>query len=410
MRPRPVRLLDHREFPLLYVDDEPENLRIFELTFRREFSILTAKSADEGMRVLNENPVAVVLSDYRMPGMTGVEFLSRVREIDEKTIRILVTAYGDADILSGAINDGRIYRYVPKPWDRDDMRLTLLRAIEMYAVDRERDALVDELTRLNQLSRALHCETDLDRLLALLLETAHHQLGFDGAALLFFDSDDTRLTWRGVTPDNEVAGRLRSIAITNETAPRFLDRVRKREMQALRIDEASDLELPIRKWITEVSADETLVVPLVGKQNVIGVLAVDNRSGGRHVGADERTLLDGVGMLAVSAIENARLIDDLRRSREQVQRADRLGTLGTLAAGLAHEINNPLTSIHTFLSLAPQKRGQDDEEFWENYHRLACSELERIRELVATMLHRPGGGEAAEPEQVALAQLASEVV
>ncbi|MCP4035767.1 MAG: response regulator, partial [bacterium] len=82
MRPSPLRLMDHREFPLLYVDDEPDNLRIFELTFRKDFTILTAKNAEEGLRVLNDNPIAVVLSDHRMPGMTGVEFLARVRAID----------------------------------------------------------------------------------------------------------------------------------------------------------------------------------------------------------------------------------------------------------------------------------------------------------------------------------------
>jgi response regulator RpfG family c-di-GMP phosphodiesterase len=76
----------------LYVDDEIENLRIFELTFRREFSVITARSAEEGMQLLNENPVAVVLSDHKMPGMTGVEFLTRVREFDDQVIRMLVTA------------------------------------------------------------------------------------------------------------------------------------------------------------------------------------------------------------------------------------------------------------------------------------------------------------------------------
>ena len=142
MRPRPLRLHDPREFPILYVDDEIENLRIFELTFRREFSVLTAQSAEDGLRALNENPVAVVLSDHKMPGMTGVDFLARVREIDEQAIRILVTAYGDAEILGSAINDGRIYRYVAKPWNPDDMRITLRRAIERYALDRERETLL----------------------------------------------------------------------------------------------------------------------------------------------------------------------------------------------------------------------------------------------------------------------------
>jgi signal transduction histidine kinase len=113
----------------------------------------------------------------------------------------------------------------------------------------------------------------------------------------------------------------------------------------------------------------------------------------------------------VIAIENARLVQDLRRSREQVLRADRLGTLGTLAAGLAHEINNPLVSIHTFLELAPQKRSEDDAAFWGEYHRLATREVDRIRGLVARMAHlAKGGPEGGEPAPVDLGRLAQEAV
>jgi signal transduction histidine kinase len=104
-------------------------------------------------------------------------------------------------------------------------------------------------------------------------------------------------------------------------------------------------------------------------------------------------------------------VEDLRRSRQEVQRAERLGTLGTLAAGLAHEINNPLVSIHTFLSLAPGKRFDEDSEFWGAYHDLARREVERIRGLVATMSRLGRGG--ADPAQRAscdLGELAGEVV
>jgi signal transduction histidine kinase len=79
------------------------------------------------------------------------------------------------------------------------------------------------------------------------------------------------------------------------------------------------------------------------------------------------------------------MVEDLRRTREQIVRADRLGTLGPLAAGLAHEINNPLVSIHTFMSMAPGKRAEADTEFWGSYHELACQEVDRIRRLVDTM-------------------------
>ncbi len=409
MRPSPNQLMEYREFPVLYVDDEPDNLRIFELTFRRDFTVLTAESAEEGLRILNENPVAVVLSDQKMPGVTGVEFLSRVREIDASTIRMLVTAYGDAETLGEAINDGSIYRYVPKPWDPADMRLTLLRAIEMYALERERGALLDELTQLNRLSRSLHREIDFDRLVEVLMRSMTRELGFDGAALLLLDGSNAKLEWAGLSPeDGEVSKRLRAISIDVEAAPAFFEDLVAGHAVSLRVDDLADLEPPVRGWVVEVSAEEILVAPLIGKTGVVGAIAVDNRAGGRRFGADDRTLLDGLGMQAVIAIENARLVQDLRASRAQVLRADRLGTLGTLAAGLAHEINNPLVSIHTFLSLAPEKRGEDDASFWSEYHDLACSELERIRGLVATMSRLARGG--AEPGSAARSTLAVDEV
>jgi len=411
MRPEPMSLLDYREFPILYVDDEPENLRIFELSFRRKFRVFTAKSGVEGLRVMQENPVAVVLSDHRMPEMTGTQFLARVREVDAKTVRMLVTAYGDAETLGDAVNDGAISRYVPKPWNPEEMETILRRAIEVYALDREREVLLNELTQLNLLSRELYAELDLERLGALLVESAHRNLGFDGVTLLLFEERSDRLRWEAFAPLNgELEERVREIRLGGGTTPRLVERLRKGDVQMLLYHRAADLEVPLRQWLTEVSADEIVVAPLIGSGQVLGALAVDNRRGHRPMGPDDRTLLDGLANQAAIAIENARLVEDLRRSRAQVLRADRLGTLGTLAAGLAHEINNPLVSVHTFLSLAPEKRDSEDGEFWGAYHDLACKEVERIRGLVATMsgLGR-GGASPGEREMVDLEHLVAEV-
>jgi signal transduction histidine kinase/FixJ family two-component response regulator len=412
VRPSPMQLMNHREFPILYVDDEPQNLRIFEITFRRDFTVFTAESAAEGMRILNENPLAVVLSDQKMPEMTGTDFLARVREIDPQTVRILVTAYGDAEILGSAINDGSIYRYVPKPWEPDDLRMTLKRAIETYALDRERDALIGELTQLNQLSRELHRELELPRLGEVLVGAAQRDLGWDGAALLLFDETREKLEWRSLAPAGDaVSDDLRKLDITLETARNFIEDLCGGMTVTLKVDMLDELPRVLQAWIAEVAADEILVVPLMGKQGAIGALAVDNRSGGRRFGADDQTLLDGISTQAVVAIENAKIVDDLRNAKQQVQRVDRLGTLGTLAAGLAHEINNPLVSIATFMNLAPGKRSQDDEEFWDTYHSLACSELQRIQGLVTTMSRLAhGGAEQGNPAEVVIGDLAREVV
>jgi two-component system NtrC family sensor kinase len=393
-------VLDYREYPVLYVDDEPENLRIFELSFRREFKILTAGCAEEGLTIINGRPVSLVLSDHRMPGMTGVEFLAHVREIAPETVRILVTAYGDVKTLQSAINNGSIYRFVPKPWSPEEMRVTLRRGIEVYALDRERTQLVHELTLLNRIARSLNRELDLERLLDMLLTTVIEDLGYDAAGILFFDSPGEVLAWGRFAPDSALSESLRELKITQRSAPRFMQRLLGGETQVLSVEQALELERPIGRWVTEVAAEQTLVIPLV-----------DNRRGGRRFTGDDQTLLEGLSNQAATAIANAQLVEDLRRSREQILRADRLGTLGTLAAGLAHEINNPLVSIHTFLSMAPEKRQQEDPEFWVQYHALACREVDRIRRLVDAMrrLGR-GSGSGAATEQFDPGALAEEVV
>lgn len=397
--PRVDRLLDHREYPILFVDDEPENLRLFERSFRREFQIRTVSSGEEALESLHDHPAALVLSDHRMRGMSGVELLAKVREVDDRTVRILVTAYADADTLSEAINDGWIYRYVAKPWRPDEMRLTLRTGIEMYALLREREELLYEMEALNRAAKLLNRELELIPLLDRILATVTDDFGFDGGIVFLFDEARTRLQairTSAAGAAGSPSACLLDLDVPAEAAPGFIARLRENRTQVVRRSELDELEGPVRRLAAEVAADEILVVPLLGHAGVIGALAADNRSGGEGFGASDHTLLDGLAAQAVIAIENARLVADLRREREQVRRADRLGTLGTLAAGLAHEINNPLVAIRTFLTLAPAKRHEDDREFWHDYHDLGLREVDRIHALVRTMgsLGRDGGDEA----------------
>jgi len=378
--------IDYSRFPVLFVDDEPENLRVFELAFRREFKIFTARNAREGLERIAANPAAVVLSDQRMPEMTGVDFLARVREIDPKTIRMLVTAYGDIDTLTDAINDGWIYRYIPKPWMPEEMRVTLRNAIEAYARETERLALVNELEILNDAGIELNRDLDFDSLLTRLLSLVVDRLRHDGATILIREpGEDVLRVARSAPEDSEVQSKLAALEIPLARAQCFAEVMERDQAQLLSLSELFDLEKPVREFAAEIAAEEILLVPLPGRDCFIGVLAVDNRRGGRPFDASARTLLSGIARQAAIALVNARLVKDLRSSREQTRRAERLGTLGTLAAGLAHEISNPLVSIQTFLSLAPEKRNTDDSEFWSSYHSLAVRELERIHSLLRNM-------------------------
>ena len=409
--PRVHRLLDYREYPILFVDDETENLRVFELTFRREFQIRTARSGEEALQSLHDHPAALVLSDHRMAGMSGVQLLAKVREVDSRTVRILVTAYGDAATLSEAINNGWIYRYVPKPWRPEEMRLALRAGIEMYALSREREELLFEMEALNRAAKLINRELELVPLLDRILSTITDDFGFDGATVFLFDDTGQRLQAIRCSPPEEggVAARLLDLDVPAEVAPRFVARLREGRTQIVRMSELTSLEGPVRRLATEVAADEILVVPLLGHAGVIGALAVDNRRGGEGFDGSDYTLLEGLCAQAVIAIENARLVTDLKREREHVRRADRLGTLGTLAAGLAHEINNPLVAIRTFLTLASAKRKEDDREFWVDYHDLTLREVDRIHALVHTMgrLGRDNGDGSARAA-CALAEIVEE--
>lgn len=118
---------------ILYVDDERGNIDYFRSVFRREYEIVTANSGEEGLEILASNQdIPVILTDQRMPRMTGVEFLRKSIEIARDSIRILVTGYADMETVINAVNLGHIYYYISKPWTYDEMQIIIKRAIETY--------------------------------------------------------------------------------------------------------------------------------------------------------------------------------------------------------------------------------------------------------------------------------------
>ncbi len=142
--------LDLRAFPVLVVDDETDILRAFELSYGDDFTILTADGGKRALDVLAAEDVSVIVSDQRMPGMDGSEFLERSMDVRPNAVRIVLTGYTDIDALVRAVNRSRIYRYLTKPWDDEDMRTALTRAIELFNLARENARLVQELRRVNE--------------------------------------------------------------------------------------------------------------------------------------------------------------------------------------------------------------------------------------------------------------------
>jgi two-component system response regulator HupR/HoxA len=134
------------ETTILIVDDEPRVLDALEAILAAEFRVLRAEHGEEALAWLAAEPdVAVIVTDHRMPGMTGVELLRRSQERTPDAMRIVLTAYTDVDNLMEAINTGRIYHFIPKPWDPNELLVVVRRAAERWCLARENTRLRDEL-------------------------------------------------------------------------------------------------------------------------------------------------------------------------------------------------------------------------------------------------------------------------
>jgi response regulator RpfG family c-di-GMP phosphodiesterase len=123
---------------VLIVDDEPSILRSMERTFRdADLSILTADSGEQALEILGQENIAVVVSDNRMPGMSGIDLLAKVRTISPDTVRIMMTAFGDLQTAIAAINTSEVFRFVTKPWDNDDLIAVVNEGVTRYHVVKE---------------------------------------------------------------------------------------------------------------------------------------------------------------------------------------------------------------------------------------------------------------------------------
>ena len=220
---------------ILCVDDERNVLRALERIFLDDdYEILTASSGEEGLELLKASEeVQVVISDFRMPGMNGVEFLKEVFKARPETIRIVLSGYADTAAVVAAINEGKIYKFIPKPWNDDELRVTVTKALEHFAAQRRNEQLAEELRRktleLSELNedlkqRSLSCECGFMQQHRLLAHAAlildHLPLGvltLDGAGCVLQMNREAALLLR--VEEHELLGRKLAEALPPEFAP-----------------------------------------------------------------------------------------------------------------------------------------------------------------------------------------------
>jgi signal transduction histidine kinase len=136
---------------LLLVDDERDSLEPMRIMLDERYRVLTALDGQAALRLLESEAVDMIIADQRMPGMTGVELLGRVKEWKPDIVRLILTAYTDFDAMLQAINQGRVYRYIIKPWDVDDMRVTIQQALEWRELLMARGQLSADLSEAHRL-------------------------------------------------------------------------------------------------------------------------------------------------------------------------------------------------------------------------------------------------------------------
>jgi phosphoserine phosphatase RsbU/P len=137
------------KYSILYIDDEEHNLISFKSTFRREYNIHVATSGKAGLEIMEQDEIQLVITDQRMPEMTGVEFLEKVKLLYPDCIRMIMTGYSDMDAIIQAINKGNIYRYISKPWNRAELKITIDSAFEVYNLKTQNKNLIEDLKEIN---------------------------------------------------------------------------------------------------------------------------------------------------------------------------------------------------------------------------------------------------------------------
>jgi phosphoserine phosphatase RsbU/P len=136
--------------PILYVDDEKDNLTVFFSSFRRHYNVYLASSGSEAIEIMKKNEIQLVIADQRMPEMTGIQFFEKIIPDYPDCMRFIITGFSDVEAIIQAINTGRVYQYINKPWNKEDLQIMIDKALDMYNLREQNKKLIENLKEMNQ--------------------------------------------------------------------------------------------------------------------------------------------------------------------------------------------------------------------------------------------------------------------
>jgi serine phosphatase RsbU (regulator of sigma subunit)/CheY-like chemotaxis protein len=305
---------DESKLKLMVVDDEADNLELLHRTFRRDFEVFLAESGVKALQVLEqEGEMAIIISDQRMPKMNGTEFLSRTVDRFPDTMRILLTGYTDVEDLVGAINAGKVFKYIMKPWNPDDLTVVVQQAAETYRVLKQ---------RTNELHRALRRESLFNAVTTAIRESLDYRSMLQTVVETIgrtFDTDTCIL--RPVQSNNPP--QLSSEVFSY---PPLSDQNGNGLHPSVPYLETSKLEWALEtRQIQRIQSQEEntfytyLVVPLAYQQESLAVLVLYKKSTAAPWLDEEVKLIEGVAEPAALAISQAKLYQRIQEQTEQMR-------------------------------------------------------------------------------------------
>jgi len=194
-----------RRHTILVVDDEPDVVQSVKDLLRLDYNVLGTTNGSDAVRIMQENEVDVVMTDQRMPEMTGVELLRRIKGPYPEATRLLFTGYADIRAVIEAINQGNVYRYITKPWDPDELQTIIREACERHDLIVQRRILTDELEKTNSELR------EANDVKAAFIQVASHELRTPLSILLGY-SELARKVTPPTAPTNEWLTRIHAAA------------------------------------------------------------------------------------------------------------------------------------------------------------------------------------------------------
>lgn len=313
---------------ILVVDDEPDNLDLLYRTFRRDYQVLRSDNGPEALKILaQEQDVAVIVSDQRMPTMSGTELLSLTAQDYPNTMRIILTGYTDVEDLVDAINEGKVFRYITKPWEADNLKAIVQQALEAHNLIKIR---TEELSRslrreslLNSVTNTIRnrryddpATSPLQDVLQTVVNAVGDGLGVDVCILRPFVHGALANNWfmyqrspaagqDSHLPDapwEQTLWELQTAQVINEVA----------EDGEWSLAEQPELWTQRRQAFEDSGIHSSLIVPLTAQQNLVAVMALHHCQGIHSWQEDEIQLTRMVADQAALAISQARAYEKVR--------------------------------------------------------------------------------------------------